>query len=69
MTEPPGQKDRVSDLRELSDPEFFATRQRLREQIELLPPGNPRRVELQAQLDATGADLERRAAKAWRKAS
>jgi hypothetical protein len=69
MTELPGKKDRVSDLRELSDPEFFAARQRLREQIELLPPSHPQRVELQIQLDATGTDLERRAAKAWRKAS
>jgi hypothetical protein len=69
MTELPGQKDRVSDLRKLSDPEFFAARQRLRDQIELLPLGHSRRVELQTQLDATGADLERRATKAWRKAS
>ena len=69
MTELPGQKDRVSDLRELSDPEFFAARQRLRDQIELLPLDHPRRAELQMRLDATGADLERRAANAWRKAS
>ena len=58
-----------TDYAKMSDPAFFAARQRLREQIEELPPDHPQRAALEAELDETAYDLERRAAQAWGKAS
>lgn len=60
MTELPGQKDRISDLWKLSDPEFFAARARLREKVECTDEIDPEWCRLVKEFADTTAELARR---------
>jgi hypothetical protein len=60
MTQVPGQKDRVGDLRELSDPEFFAYWAIVRHRLFLVPKGKPGHCEVKCRYDAVSAEYRRR---------
>lgn len=53
----------------LGDPEFFEERQRIREQLEQLPPGHADRARLTELYEALTDELTSRAAAAWSRAS
>lgn len=60
MTEPSGPKDRTSNLRELSDPEFFAQWATVRNLLFRIPEGKPEHCEVKRQYDAVAAEYRRR---------
>jgi len=62
MTERSGQKDRTGDLRELSDPEFFAQWAAVRNRLFSIPKGKPEHCEIKRRYDAMAAEYRRRMA-------
>ena len=58
--EQPGQKDRISDLEELSDPEFFTRWAALRNRLILMPKSKPEYREMKRRYDAMAAEYRRR---------
>lgn len=54
-----------TDFTKLGDPEFFAERQRIREQLERLPEHHIDRAALASLYARTTDELQRRAADAW----
>lgn len=60
----PQSKEQV-DFRQLADPEFFAERRRVREELERMPEQSPGRARLAARYQAMSAEFDRRASRAW----
>lgn len=60
MTELSGQKDRTGDLRELSDPEFFAQWAAVRNRLFSVPDGKLGHSEIKRQYEAVAAEYRRR---------
>lgn len=60
MTQVTGQKDRTGDLRELSDPEFFAHWATVRLRLFFVPKGKPEHREVKRRYDALSAEYRRR---------
>jgi hypothetical protein len=60
MTEQPGQKDRSSDLEELSDPEFFTRWAALRNRLFLTPRSKPEYRGIKSRYDTMAAEYRRR---------
>lgn len=60
MTQVPGRKDLIDDLRELSDPEFFAHWAMVRHRLFFLPKGRPGHCEVKRRYDAVSAEYRRR---------
>jgi hypothetical protein len=60
MTGLSGPKDRGSDLRELSDPEFFTRWAAIRSRLFWTPKGNPEHSEDKRLYEAVAAEYRRR---------
>lgn len=60
MSELPGQGDGNSDLRKLSDPEFFTYWAAARNRLALTPSANPVHYEVKREYDAVAAEYRRR---------
>ena len=60
MTGLSGPKDQSSDLREISDPEFFTRWAAIRSLLFSTPTGNPEHSEVKRLYDAVAAEYRRR---------
>lgn len=60
MTELTGQKGRISDLRQLGDPEFFAYWAAIRNRLARTPEGEAGHREIKRQYDAATVEYRRR---------
>lgn len=60
MTEQSRQKDRDGDLRELSDPEFFAQWADVRNRLSCTPKDKPGHYEVKCRYDAMSVEYRRR---------
>ncbi len=57
----------AADYTQLNDPDLFAERRRVGEQLERLPAGHADRTRLTAVLDALTDEFDRRARAAWQR--